>query len=184
MKVIRFQEWRNDKVGLFETLNSIIEFEFFQDYPPDELDLLFNLMFDNRVVSSVFHEKSMIETVTVLALRFKGKWNDLYTWFNINHPFNASSVETYSELVKSLDEREISNDKVNMESAYNSNDFVNESKVTDVSNDSGDSSTDKSFTRTRESLQALTIRKSMIEKEVFIDGIFRDIITMICLAVY
>lgn len=184
MKIIRYQEWRNDKTGLFETLRNIVEFDFFKDYPPDELDLLFNLMFDNRVVSSVFHEKSMIETATVLALRFKGKWNDLYSWFNIEHPFNASSVETYSELSSSLDNREVSNDKVNMESAYNSNDFVNESKVTDVNSDTSNSSSDKSFTRTRESLQALTIRKSMIEKEVFIDGIFRDIITMICLAVY
>lgn len=181
---MKFSEWQENKIGLFETMHSINELPFFNDYPPDKVDLLFQSMFNNKTVSSVFHEKSMIETVTILVLRFGEKWNSLYQWFNINHPLNASSVDDFEETINVINTNDRNTTNTEFESAYNSDNFVNAGKNESVEGDLFNGERIRTHKQTRQSLQALTIRRSMLEKEVFIDNIFKDIVNMLCLAVY
>lgn len=181
---MKFSEWQEDKTGLFETMHLMNELPFFNDYPPEQVDLLFQVMFSNKVVSSVFHEKSMIETATILILRFSEKWNGLYTWFNIEHPFNASSVDDFEETINISNTNDRTTTNTEFESAYNSDNFVNVGKNESVGGDLFDGERTRKHKQTRQSLQALTIRRSMLEKEVFIDNVFKDIINMLCLAVY
>lgn len=181
---MKFSEWQEDKIGLFEVMHSINELPFFNDYPPDKVDILFQSMFNNKTLSSVFHEKSMIETVTILVLRFGEKWNGLYQWFNINHPLNASSIDDFEETINVLNTNDRNTTNTEFESAYNSDNFVNAGKNESVEGDQFTGERTRTHKQTRQSLQALTIRRSMLEKEVFIDNVFKDIVNMLCLAVY
>lgn len=179
-----YKEWQADKEGLFVTMEHIMSIPFFSDYTALELDELFHSMYDDRYVSKAFKDKTTIEVATQLILRFSSKWNELYTWFNLEHPFNASSVTIFEESITTTNQDSSDREDINMESAYNVDGFTNSDKTMTSNSNTGETDVTKTNKQTRESLQAMTIRRSMLEKEVFIDNVFRDVVNMLCLAIY
>lgn len=179
-----YKEWQSDKEGLFVAMENIKPLPFFADYTPVELDELFHSMYDNRIVSKAFNDKTNIEVVVQLIMRFSSKWDELYTWFNLEHPFNASSVTILEETTTTLNKDNSEGENINMESAYNVDGFTNSDKTMTSNTNLGETDVTKTNKQTRESLQAMTIRRSMLEKEVFIDNVFKDVVTMLCLSIY
>ena len=171
-------------VGLFETMEMVKELDFFKDYPPDMLDQLFITLYGDQWISWKIEDKTLIELSVMLIGQFGDKWNDLYTWFNVEHPFNASSVDNIEETVSINTSGEQTSNSTDYESAYNVDEFAplnkSDSDVTDLT----DSERTRSYKQTRESLQALTIRRSMIEREVLTQGVFKDVKQFICLGIY
>lgn len=170
--------------GLFETMLLVKELDFFKDYPPDMLDKLFITLHGDKWISWNIQDKTLIELSVMLIGQYGNKWNDLYKWFNIEHPFNASSVDNIEETISTNTSGEQSTNLTEYESAYNVDEFAplnkSDSDITDLT----DSERTRSYKQTRESLQALTIRRSIIEREVLTQGVFKDVKQFICLGVY
>lgn len=179
-----YREWQAGQDGLFTRVQYVMELPFFEKYTALELDDLFLDMYGERTISKAYRDKTTTEVAIQLVLRFSHKWNELFEWFMLEHPFNASSVETYSETINDNTINTSDGETTNLDSAYNTDEFVNSDKSTNLNTTQTENERTREHTRTRESLQAMTIRRSMISKEVFVDNIFQDTITMICLMVY
>ena len=170
--------------GIFSAIHTVKELSFFTEYPPADLDMLLNTLHGQKIVTPSLIDKSALQVAVMLVTQYEKKWNDLYTWFNIEHPFNASSVDNIEETISTISNAGSDSNSINFESAFNDDSYVPSNKNESGVDELTETDRTRTYKQTRESLQAMTIRQSMLERAVFNDYILNDIKHFMCLGVY
>lgn len=135
--LITYNEWCYNKVGLFNALTEINQHSFLSDYGVENLDLVFKMLYGNRIVSNSIIKLSVNELAIIIDKTFSDSWIKNYETVSelelgISH--GTTDIETVTEDRKS----DRTNKTINNVSAFN-----DDSEVYDTSNEDVESNNDK-----------------------------------------
>lgn len=183
-KQMTFNSWQENKENLFEVMNGISELPFLLEHSTDDLELVFKVTQGDRVLNVAYQQLSVSEVAQILLMRYLTKWNQITELFELEYPVDTNSMVTETETILD-DGLQIQTDEViNKESAFNDDEFVNLDSRSDSSNRDTENNRSRTFEQSRKSLQAIMLRKSILEKDVLLDVIFKDIANEITLSIY
>ena len=135
--LITYNEWCYNKVGLFNALTEISQHSFLLDYGVENLDLVFKMLYGNRIVSNSVIKLSINELAIIIDKTFSDSWIKNYetvSGLELGIPHGTTDIETVTEDRKS----DRTNKTINNVSAFN-----DDSEVYDTSNEDVESNNDK-----------------------------------------
>lgn len=180
-----FNEWQQGKENIFEVMNTISPLPFLSDdMTVDNLLLSFKLTYGDRLMPSAYNLITTNEAATLLIMRYYRNWQDVTELFNIEYPMDVNSIVTEIESVTDNSSINQTDEAINKESAYNDTDFIDVDSRTDTTNKDTENNRERTYEQSRKSLQAMMLRRTMLEKEVLLDVVFRNMANEMTLSVY
>jgi len=135
--LITYNEWCYNKIGLFNALTEINQHSFLLDYGVENLDLVFKMLYGNRIVSNSVIKLSINELAIIIDKTFSDSWIKNYetvSEIELGVARGTTDTETVTEDRKS----DRTNKTINNVSAFN-----DDSEVYDTSNEDVESNNDK-----------------------------------------
>lgn len=180
-----FNEWQQGKENIFEVMNIISPLPFLNDdMTVDNLLLSFKLTYGDRLMPSAYNLITINEAATLLIMRYYKNWKDVTELFNVDYPMDVNSIVTETETISDDSSINQTDETINKESAYNDIDFIDVDNRTDTTNKDTENNRERTYEQSRKSLQAMMLRRTMLEKEVLLDVVFRNMANEMTLSVY
>jgi len=191
--------------GVFQALNSIETLPWAEIVTPATMDVVFMDMYGEKPISGLTSrllgdsETLTAENLQRLAqsinVMYRHKWERLYEELTYSYPILANFSETIKEITtgKTTDTGTVntSGDSVNQISAFNSSDFVDNTKDTDGNKEerdlSGTSDTTREYTRTGyngDVANLLNNAITLLQNYLLYDIIFTDASSVIASHIY
>lgn len=180
-----FNEWQQGKDNIFEVMNTISPLPFLSaDMTVDNLLLSFKLNYGDRLMPSAYDLITVNEAASLLIMRYYKNWQDVTELFNIEYPMDVNSIVTETEIVSDSGAINQTDETINKESAYNDIDFIDVDSRTDTTNKDTENNRERTYEQSRKSLQAMMLRRTMLEKEILLDVVFRNMANEMTLSIY
>lgn len=180
-----FNEWQQGKENIFEVMNTISPLPFLSaDMTVDNLLLSFKLNYGDRLMPSAYDLITVNEAASLLIMRYYKNWQDVTELFNIEYPMDVNSIVTETEIVSDSGAINQTDETINKESAYNDIDFIDVDSRTDTTNKDTENNRERTYEQSRKSLQAMMLRRTMLEKEILLDVVFRNMANEMTLSIY
>lgn len=180
-----FNEWQQGKDNIFEVMNTISPLPFLSaDMTVDNLLLSFKLNYGDRLMPSAYDLITVNEAASLLIMRYYKNWQDVTELFNIEYPMDVNSIVTETEIVSDSGAINQTDETINKESAYNDIDFIDVDSRTDTTNKDTENNRERTYEQSRKSLQAMMLRRTMLEKDVLLDVVFRNMANEMTLSIY
>lgn len=180
-----FNEWQQGKENIFEVMNNISPLPFLtSDMTVDNLLLSFKLNYGDRLMPSAYDLITVNEAATLLIMRYYKNWQDVTELFNVEYPMDVNSIVTETEIVSDSGAINQTDETINKESAYNDIDFIDVDSRTDTTNKDTENNRERTYEQSRKSLQAMMLRRTMLEKEILLDVVFRNMANEMTLSIY
>lgn len=180
-----FNEWQQGKENIFEVMNTISPLPFLSaDMTVDNLLLSFKLNYGDRLMPSAYDLITVNEAASLLIMRYYKNWQDVTELFNIEYPMDVNSIVTETEIVSDSGSINQTDEAINKESAFNDIDFIDVDSRTDTTNKNTENNRERTYEQSRKSLQAMMLRRTMLEKEILLDVVFRNMANEMTLSIY
>ena len=177
-----FDEWIQDKQGIFIEMLKIKPLAFFADYEAENLDVLYKLKYGSRVVAKNIINLTSSEVARILIVSYGDKWNNKYALLKeIEKGVDSKTIidETINDDVK----RVSSSNQTNQVSAFNDEEVATNDVQVDIVNDDVKKDSTKNTVKTHKSINAIKTQLDLLNSN-FIDDVFQDVNKIVFLSIY
>lgn len=177
--------------GLFVAMDSVKNFDWRENFSPSQMDSLFIAMFGDHVLADSFAEKEVSEIASDLAGFFIDRWNSIFGFMFDKNLFTLGFSETITENISDdgTNTNNETRDKTNKVSAYNDENFVNDSSENETTGNTGTNKNERVRTYQRQgfnSTLATTRLKYLttLQNDFIYDIIFKEVKTIITAPIF
>jgi hypothetical protein len=169
--------------GLFETMSQYNAIPFEMD--SKTIDNLFMGMYGGRICSYMC-EVSDVETLaTMFSDLYKTDWLERYNTRKLMSEIaNKGNSETTQEKGNTTQESTGTNTALNSVSAFNDDDFVNDTQNDTTNTLKANDSTAKEKTTTKNDINYVKLSNNLLQKNFLCDIIFVDVVKLATLSIF
>lgn len=177
-----FNEWIQDKQGIFTEMLKIKPLPFIVDYGAKSLDTLYKIKYGSRAVAKNIINLNSSEVAHILIVSYGDNWKNKYALLN-GVELGVDSKTIVDETINDNVTRVNSSNQTNQVSAFNDEDVTTNDVQVDVVNDDVTKESTKSIVKTHKSVNAIKTQLDLLNSN-FIDDVFQDVNKIIFLSIY
>lgn len=179
---MNFNEWIQDKQGIFAEMIKIEPLTFIGDYGVKNLDTLYKIKYGSRMVAKNVINLTSSEVAHILIASYGDKWNNKYALLK-GMELGVDS-KTIEDVATNDDVKRVSSsNQTNQVSAFNDEDVATNDVQVDVINDDIQKDSTKNIVKTHKSINAIKTQLDLLNSN-FIDDVLQDVNKIIFLSIY
>lgn len=180
-----YKQWSYNKTGLIKTIQDTNPFEFITGYGVEQLELVFRMMYNNRIVAESIKDLSVLEVSKLIVATYEDKWNQLYQELVINKiPLGVSGETIVTETSDNKLDKTLTDDTTNNVSAFNDTDVSVNDTSTNNTKDVTIESSNKTITTRNKDYLLLNSQVKELNSNFCISVVCQDIKDFITLDIY
>lgn len=179
---MNFNEWIQDKQGIFKEMLKIKPLPFIVDYEAESLDTLYRLKYGSRAVAKNIINLTPLEVARILIVSYGDKWNNKYDILK-DIEIGVDSKTIVDETVNDDVKRVSSSNQTNQVSAFNDEDVATNDVQLDIVNDDVKKDSTKNTVKTHKSINAIKTQLDLLNSN-FIDDVLQDVNKIVFLSIY
>lgn len=181
---MKYNEWIENKQGLFQELNSIHNYLFISDFGAENLDMLYTMMYGEKPIPKALQNRSVNDVARLIHRTFGDNWQKQHSLLQDELILGVDSKEVVDETSKDSTKTNETGTKTNKVSAYNSDTMVNNDSSEDTSDNTQEKDVDRNTTKTNSSLQAIERQMQLLNRNFLIDTVCKDVSKLVSLSIY
>ena len=179
---MNFNEWIQDKNGIFTEMLKIKPLPFFFDYESTNIDTLYKIKYGSRVIANHIINLSTLEVANILITSYGDKWSNKYALLK-EMENGVDSKTIVDEKINDDVKRVSSSNQTNQVSAFNDEDVATNDVQVDIVNDDVKKDSARKIIKTHKSMNAIKTQLDLL-KSSFIEEVFQDVNKIIFLSIY
>lgn len=177
-----FNEWIQEKQGIFTAMLKIKPLTFILDYGSENIDTLYKIKYGSRTVAKNIINLDSSEVAHALIASYGDKWDNKYVLLK-DMELGVYSKTIEDEVVNDDVQRVSSSNQTNQVSAFNDDDVATNDVQVDVVNDDVKKDSTKNIVKTHKSINAIKAQLNLLNSN-FIDDVLQDVNKIIFLSIH
>lgn len=180
-----YKQWSYNKTGLIKTIQDTHPFIFITSYGVEQLELVFRMMYNNRIVAESVRELSVLELSKLIVATYEDKWQQLYDETVVEKiPLGVSGEKIVTETGDNKQDKTLTDDTTNNVSAFNDDDVTVNDTSTNSTKDVTIESSNKTITTRNKDYLLLNSQIKELNSNFCISVVCQDIKDFITLDIY
>lgn len=170
--------------SVWEGIQGLAPFPFFDTVPPAQLDLQMGLSFGQRFMFSKLVTVTPEQMAVNIVAAYKTKWDKLIEVLAIDYDLGAGTSKKLTETINKIEARDNTRDDVNKVSAFNTEELISDTGSTSTGADNLTGDTTRTLTEADISLTNAFNNLSLLDQGNIIQTVIKDVATYMTLSVY
>lgn len=180
-----YKQWSYNKMGLIKTIQEVQPFIFITSYGVEQLELVFRMMYNNRIVAESIRDLSVLEVAKLIVATYEDKWQQLYDETVVEKiPLGVSGEKIVTETGDNKHDKTLTDDTTNNVSAFNDDDVTVNDTSTNSTKDVTIETSNKTITTRNKDYLLLNSQIKELNNNFCISVVCQDIKDFITLDIY